>query len=177
MKRQIIRNSGVGLAALTMLLAGTTTAAHAAPTASSNSAFATNAQASLVKYNPNLRAKNVRKVKEKCGKSPIAEASGRGRMTLRIDETRSAGTTYSKKFEINFKQLSHSVGWDITKSRSITVSGAKEVPRGKYGVLKAYTRYAGKKFDVYHIHTPWKISKRNVIAYKPIGVCFTFKAS
>ncbi|WP_405893487.1 hypothetical protein OG272_13965 [Streptomyces sp. NBC_00104] len=127
------------------------------------------------------RAVNVRSAGKKCGKKVIAEASGRGRMTLRIDETKSIATTRSKDISLTVQGISGAVGWDVTKSRSITVSGSREVSRGKYGVLAAYTRYSGKKFDVKSPDLrkfggpPSKIIQRNKVAWKPIGVCFKYK--
>ncbi|TQJ87786.1 hypothetical protein [Streptomyces sp. SLBN-31] len=120
---------------------------------------------------------HVRSIGTKCGKTPIAMASGRGKMTLRIDETRSTGTVLSKHIDASKGVISAGVGWDVTKSHSITVSGSKEVPRGKYGTLKAYVKYSGKKFDVQAMLIPegykWTLQK-NKTAYKPIGVCFAY---
>ncbi|MGW7421967.1 hypothetical protein ACWGJB_18210 [Streptomyces sp. NPDC054813] len=118
---------------------------------------------------------NVRSTRSKCGSKPIAEASGRGKITLRIDETHSVSTTLSKNIKAEYKAISVGVGWDVTKSRSVTVSGSKEVPRGKYGVLKAYTRYSGKEFDVRTFPSiGGDIVQRNKKAYKPIGVCYKY---
>ncbi|GCB49860.1 hypothetical protein SNL152K_7203 [Streptomyces sp. NL15-2K] len=179
MKRQIILRGGLPAAAaitLTICLAGMGTAAEAQSATSSSSTGTVSVQAAgKVTWNPNAKPKHVKSIPGKCGKTPIAEASGRGPITLRIDETKSMSTTYSKSFSVNYKALTAAVGWDITKSRSITVSGAKEVPRGKYGVLKAYTRYSGKQFDVYN-PVEFKWTAKGVKAYKPIGVCYAFSA-
>ncbi|NUS75416.1 MAG: hypothetical protein HOV70_04350 [Streptomyces sp.] len=120
---------------------------------------------------------NVRSLGTKCGKTAIAMASGEGKMTLRIDETQTKGTVLSKHIEASKGVISAGVGWDVTKSRSITVSGSKEVPSGKYGTLTAYVKYSGKKFDVQARLVPegneW-ILQRDKTAYKPIGVCFKY---
>ncbi|KUO04109.1 hypothetical protein AQJ67_12675 [Streptomyces caeruleatus] len=97
-------------------------------------------------------------------------------MTLRIDETRSTGSVLSKHIEASAKVISGGVGWDVTKSRSITVSGSKEVPRGKHGTLTGYVKYSGKKFDVQGLLAVggWHTFQKNKTAYKPIGVCFKY---
>ncbi|MFH8698531.1 hypothetical protein [Streptomyces chartreusis] len=83
----------------------------------------------------------------------------------------------SKHIDASKGVISAGVGWDVSKSRSITVSGSKEVPRGKHGTLTAFVKYSGKKFDVQAMLVPrgdkW-ISQRNKTAYKPIGVCFKY---
>jgi hypothetical protein len=131
--------------------------------------------ASKPHWNPYKVPKHVRSAPGKCGKTVLAEASGPGGTTLRIDQTKSVSTSYSKTFTIEYNALSAAVGWDITKSASITVSGAWTVPKGKHGVLKAYTKYSAKKFDVWDSQVRiW--DKKGVIAYKPIGVCYTHTA-
>ncbi|WP_159053123.1 hypothetical protein [Streptomyces regalis] len=122
------------------------------------------------------RLTNVRSIGTKCGKTPIAMTSGEGKMTLRIDDTRSTGTVLSKHIEASKGIISAGVGWDVTKSRSITVSGSKEVPSGKHGTLTAYVKYSGKKFDVQGLLAVggWYTFQKNKTAYKPIGVCFKY---
>ncbi|MFE0136655.1 hypothetical protein ACFWY6_34595 [Streptomyces sp. NPDC059037] len=179
MKTQIIQRGGVMLAAMTACLAGASSTANAVPDAPVGHSRAAEVQAAGLSYSYWYRPKHVKSIGGKCGKKVIAEASGRGPMTLRIDETRSLSSTFSKSLSINYKALTAAVGWDVTKSRSITVSGSKEVPRGKYGVLKAYTRYSGKMFDVYNVYNPYKhkLVAKNKKAYKPIGVCYKFTKS
>ncbi|MDV7222164.1 hypothetical protein [Streptomyces prunicolor] len=121
------------------------------------------------------RLTNVHSIGTSCGKQVIASASGRGKMTLRIDDTRSVGSVLSKSIEASKGVISAGVGWDVTKSHSITVSGAKDVPSGKYGTLNAYTKYAGKKFDVQvNDQNSWVTIQKVKKAYKPIGVCFKY---
>ncbi|MGW6471085.1 hypothetical protein [Streptomyces sp. M7] len=166
------------VATLSVGLLGAGTGAQAAPSPEHTSA----AQATQVQNRAHrdftvTRLIHVRSIGTKCGKKPIAMASGRGKMTLRIDETRSSGTVLSKHIDASNKVISAGVGWDVSKSRSITVSGSKEVPRGKYGTLSAYVKYSGKKFDVEALLMPqgvtW-IAQKNKTAYKPIGVCFKY---
>ncbi|MEU1258396.1 hypothetical protein ACWGKK_05280 [Streptomyces chartreusis] len=163
---------GATVVALSMSLLGMGASAHAAPGTKGSDFANTGERGSVAK-----RLINVRSIGTKCGKEPIAMASGRGKMTLRIDETRSKGTVLSKNIEASKGVISAGVGWDVTKSRSITVSGSKEVPRGKHGTLTAYVKYSGKKFDVQAWLIPedvkW-VAQKNKTAYKPIGVCFKY---
>jgi hypothetical protein len=157
-------------------VAGISTSAHAdspktaATTSTVSSEVTTKAWGDFIH-----RVVNVRTISGKCGTAVLAEASGRGHMTLRIDETESVSTTLSTSISASKGAISAAVGWDVTKSRSITVSGSREVPRGEYGVLRAYTRYSGKKFDVQQApQLGNEILQRGKTAYKPIGVCFKY---
>ncbi|MFF0202743.1 hypothetical protein [Streptomyces sp. NPDC005017] len=173
-----IRHYALTVAVATACLAGTVSTAQAQSDVSDLSAAAAPAgDVADPQFAPWLRKLvNVKSAGTKCGKTAIAAASGRGRMTLRIDETRTASSTYSKHIDATYKIISAGVGWDVTKSRSITVSGSKEVPNGKYGTLTAYTKYSGKKFDVQDTTTQ-EIIQKNKRAWRPIGVCFKYKQS
>ncbi|MEU2781142.1 hypothetical protein [Streptomyces sp. NPDC007110] len=169
---------GTIVTALSIGLLGAGTGAQAAPsTQHTKVAQAAHMQNTAHRDSTATRLIHVRSIGTKCGKTPIAMASGRGKMTLRIDETRSTGSVLSKHIDATSKVISAGVGWDVSKSRSITVSGSKEVPRSKYGTLTAYVKYSGKKFDVEAILLPqgvtW-IAQKNKTAYKPIGVCFKY---
>ncbi|MFF4252269.1 hypothetical protein ACFY1L_13765 [Streptomyces sp. NPDC001663] len=174
MNRQLMRRAAA-TAAVAMCITGIATTAHAAPLNSTATATTVHAQVSSEAWADRFnRVVHVRSIAGKCGKTVIAEASGTG-MTLRIDETKSLSTSLSKNISASYKAITVAVGWDVTKSRSITVSGSKEVPRGKHGVLTAYTRYSGKQFDVQEpSQFGDKILQRNKKAYKPIGVCFKY---
>lgn len=173
MKLTLVRR-GATIAVLGACLVGVATPSQAQPSKSSDGAGAVAAQDDPADMAN--RVKHVKSAGTKCGKKPIAMASGRGKMTLRIDETRSVSTTKSKNIEATYKAITYAVGWDITKSHSITVSGLKEVPRGKYGTLKAYTKYSGKKFDVYAPtgNLDWVRIQKGKKAWKPIGTCFKY---
>ncbi|MFI6402971.1 hypothetical protein [Streptomyces sp. NPDC050548] len=165
MKLQTVR-CGIVVASLSVGLLGVTASAQAAPGAE---------HANVAPVGPFKRLINVHSIGTACGKQVIASASGRGRMTLRIDDTRSVGTVLSKHIEASKGVISAGVGWDVTKSHSITVSGAKEVPSGKYGTLDAYTKYAVKKFDVQEYLDGYTFTiQKGKKAYKPIGVCFKY---
>ncbi|WP_327230214.1 hypothetical protein [Streptomyces murinus] len=166
--------SGAAVAALTMSFVGVNFAAqaHSAPLHTPTTrAVTTKASSGWIAE----RLINVRSLGTSCGKTPIAEASGRGKMTLRIDQTESVSTSLSANINVTKGVVSAGVGWDVTKSRSITVSGSKEVPSGKYGTLKAYAKYSGKKFDAQGTNGgSWMTVGHNQTAYKPIGVCFKY---
>ncbi|GAA1010779.1 MULTISPECIES: hypothetical protein [Streptomyces] len=175
MKLQTIWRGAATVAVSTSLLA-VSASAQAAPSTESSSATSVEAQRLGGGWKAK-RATNIRSIGTKCGKKVIAEVSGRGKMTLRIDETRSVGTTLSKNISLSKSAISAAVGWDVTKSRSITVSGSKEVPSGKYGTLKAYVKYSGKKFDVEGVpalSNKWVTFQKNKTAHRPIGVCFKY---
>ena len=181
MQRRIALRGGLSAATATILticLSGASTASATQSSAAAGNHVAASAQSTgKATYYAFGKPKHVKSIPSICGKTVIAEASGRGPITLRIDETHSQSTTYSKNFSVNYESLTAAVGWDVTKSRSITVSGAKDVARGKYGVLKAYTRYSGKQFDVYRTIIPVERIAKDVKAYKPIGVCYAYTAS
>ncbi|WP_217212405.1 hypothetical protein [Streptomyces sp. AC550_RSS872] len=166
-----------------MSLLGVGTTTQAAPSMKSSNVTSTQAGTTgdsyagtrLADFRSAKRLINVRSLPSKCGKTPIATAEGKGKMTLRIDDTRSAGSVLSRNIEASNGVISAGVGWDVSKSHSITVSGSKEVPRGKYGTLQAYVKYSGKKFDVQQmIGVDWWTFQTGMTAYKPIGVCFKY---
>ncbi|WP_406203544.1 MULTISPECIES: hypothetical protein [unclassified Streptomyces] len=169
---------------MSVSLLGTGVAAQAAPGPNNSDVAGTQATGARTGYageklagtRAAKRLINVRSIGSKCGKTAIATAEGKGKMTLRIDDTRSAGTVLSKDITASAGSISVGVGWDVSKTRSITVSGSKEVPRGKYGTLKAYVKYSGKKFDVQEMYwaNSWQTIRWNKTAYKPIGVCFKY---
>lgn len=143
---------GATIAVMSVSLLGTGVAAQAAPGPNNSDVAGTQATGARTGYageklagtRAAKRLINVRSIGSKCGKTAIATAEGKGKMTLRIDDTRSAGTVLSKDITASAGSISVGVGWDVSKTRSITVSGSKEVPRGKYGTLKAYVKYSGK---------------------------------
>ncbi|MCX4665586.1 hypothetical protein OG453_02665 [Streptomyces sp. NBC_01381] len=176
MQSKLIRR-GAAAAALTVGLvgAGTTGSAHAAQPQTGRATTVTEAAASddgLAR-----RTAKVRSIGTKCGKKPMALASGPGGMTLSIEETRTRGTVLSKKIDLAKGGISAGVGWDVTRSRSIAIRGTWDVPKKyKRGYLRAYTKYAGKKFNVQrltmHTENDWVTIQKNKKAWKPIGVCF-----
>ncbi|MET9967846.1 hypothetical protein ABZZ80_18435 [Streptomyces sp. NPDC006356] len=177
MKRQMLRY-GTAIVTVTACLAGSASTVQAQTPAETNESIAAGRTADVSTRSWNMPWKrklvHVKSLGTKCGKKVIADASGPGKMTLRIDETKTVSTTTSKNINATAKIISGGVGWDVTEARSITVSGSKEVPRGKYGTLTAYTKYTGKRFDVLDTVTA-KIIQTKKEAWKPIGVCFKYK--
>ncbi|MEU1516915.1 hypothetical protein ABZ490_33025 [Streptomyces sp. NPDC005811] len=170
MKSRHMVRFGSTLTALTTCLVGAGSTAEAQSAERSTDIRAVTAAAAY----PLGKLVNVRSAGTKCGTSPIAKASGSGGIRLTISETKSVSTTLSADIGVSYKVISAGVGWNVQKSRSITISGSREVSRGKHGTLTAYAKYSGKKFDIFDNLTQ-KIVERNKTAYKPIGVCFTYK--
>lgn len=170
MKLQVVWRGITAIALATSPLA-MTASAHAAPNTHSSAS-------SPVK--PGIgggfkRLSHVHVIGSKCGKHVIASADGPGGTTLRIDQTHSAGTVLSKNISASKGVISAGVGWDVTKSKSITVSGAREVPKGKHGTLDAYTKYQVKRFNVQVLMVDTFVTiQKNKTASEPIGVCFKY---
>ncbi|MGX1560690.1 hypothetical protein [Streptomyces sp. NPDC055506] len=157
--------------ALTACLAGTAATAQAQPVSLTTEAHTVSAAGAP--FYPYGKLVHVKSLGTKCGKKPLAKASGPGGTRIGISETKSVSTTLSKNIGVTTDVISAGVGWDVQKSRSITVSGSREVSRGKHGTLTAYAKYSGKKFDIYD-KVRFKIVEKNKTAWKPIGVCFTY---
>lgn len=174
MKQKFVRG-GAAAVVLSACVVGAATPSQAQPSTTSQDSTVTATRGDDPSYMAN-RIRHVKSAGTTCGKKAIAMASGTGKMTLRIDETRSLSTTKSQNIQATYKAISYSVGWDVTKSHSITVSGMKEVPKGKHGTLKAYTKYSGKKFDVYapNGNLDWERIQKGKKAWKPIGTCFRY---
>lgn len=105
--------------------------------------------AGITKYKVN----NVRNGNDYTGGS-IATTSGGPGVTLSISQTKSISTQLSSSFGASNKVISAGVGWNVTGSSSISISGSYKVP-SKIGNKKvksckftANTVYKTKQFDV-----------------------------
>ncbi|EOH95913.1 hypothetical protein UAY_03339 [Enterococcus moraviensis ATCC BAA-383] len=82
---------------------------------------------------------------------------------LTITQTKSISTSLSGSFGASNKVISASVGWNVTGSTSIAISGSYKVPskignkKVKNCKLTAHTVYKTKKFDVHKM--PWNSTK------------------
>ncbi|WP_433173186.1 hypothetical protein [Actinoallomurus sp. CA-150999] len=121
-----------------------------------------------------LKYKHIKTLGKQCGKKVIAEARGRGPITLTLMQSRTVSNTYSSTFGVDVDGLSAAVGFDVTKSRTITVSGSYVVPRHKYGTLKAHPLYKRKSFKIYNKITGAYYGHGT--AYQVVGDCFTHTA-
>lgn len=95
--------------------------------------------------------------------------SGTGPMTLRMNLTNSVSATWSAKTGIAAGPVSAEVGFDVTKSYSISIIGSYAVPSGKRGHLEAYPCFARYSFK-YRLVTGGLAGKG--FAEKPVGVYF-----
>ena len=135
------RYSSVALAVLvgTLGLTGQAHAASKTPCASLK-----------LKFNPAFcGVKSVKYVGEVQGKSAIAEVQGRGPMTLTLTAMETVSNTKSATITVTADAVSGAVGFDVTKSRTKSMSGSWNVPKGKFGTLKAYPLYQRYTFKVY----------------------------
>lgn len=100
------------------------------------------------------RARNARIMSDRTGTSGIAKATGDPGVALAISQTKSVATTVSAKFGASGEVISAEVGWNITGSSSISISGSWKVPKinnskkVKTGTLTAYAIYKVKSFVV-----------------------------
>ena len=124
--------------------------------------------------------KNVRKGSDYIGKSRIASASGAPGVRLSIKTKKDVSTTISATFGASYTAISAAVGWNVTKTERISVTGSAKVPykvgkkKVKRGVLSAYPMYKTKKYDVYYgIQNTKKDRKKGTgVTMKPIGTHF-----
>ncbi len=99
------------------------------------------------------RVVNVKGGKDYVG-GAIASSSGAPNITLRISQTKSISTSFSGSFGASAKVISAGVGWNVTGSTSISISGTYKIPSkvGKRQVktctLKAHTIYKTKTYTV-----------------------------
>lgn len=108
------------------------------------------------------------------GKKAIALVQGRGPMTLTLTAIETVSNTRSSTVTVTAESISAAVGFDVTKSRTKSMSGSWNVPRGKFGTLKAYALYKKYSFKVYSKHNGHYEGKG--VAYKAIGYRYTHSA-
>ncbi|MFD4707046.1 hypothetical protein ACFWM3_19570 [Gottfriedia sp. NPDC058432] len=105
------------------------------------------------------KVNNIRNGSDVTGSSAIATAIGEPGVTIGISQTKSVATTISSSYGASNSALTASIGWDVTKSTSVLISGSVKVPNTVNGkkvaklALKAYPVYKTKKFDFHKM--PW----------------------
>ncbi|KQL36304.1 hypothetical protein AN960_16950 [Bacillus sp. FJAT-25509] len=105
------------------------------------------------------KVNNIRNGSDVTGTSAIATAIGEPGVTIGISQTKSVATTISSSYGASNSALNASIGWDVTKSTSVLITGSVKVPNTVNGkkvaklALKAYSVYKTKKFDVHKM--PW----------------------
>ncbi|WP_073862666.1 hypothetical protein [Streptomyces sp. CB01249] len=120
------------------------------------------------------KIKNVKYLGLQTGKNYIALVRGRGPMTLRLSSTETVSNTKSSKFDVTAGAVSVAVGFDVTKSRTKSMSGTWAVPKGKMGTLKAYPVYKAYSFSAYSKLDGKYVGKG--VARKAIGYHYTHSA-
>ncbi|MEV7029321.1 hypothetical protein AB0N99_03725 [Streptomyces sp. NPDC093272] len=103
------------------------------------------------------------------GKKSIAVVQGRGPMTLTLTAMETVSNTKSATITITAEAVSGAVGFDVTKSRTKSMAGSWNVPRGKFGTLNAYPLYREYSFNVYSKITGKVVGKgtaRKAVGYR-----------
>ncbi|WP_405715899.1 MULTISPECIES: hypothetical protein [unclassified Streptomyces] len=95
------------------------------------------------------KLKNVKYEGVVQGKKTIAIVQGRGPMTLTLTSIETVSNTKSSTVTVTAGAVSGAVGFDVTKSRTKSMSGSWNVPKGKFGTLKAYPLYKSYSFKIY----------------------------
>ena len=102
-----------------------------------------------------LYIKNVRSGSDYYGTTVLAKAEGEPGITVSISQTKTVSTTLSATFGMEKSAISAKVGWNVSGSKSITISGSYTVPYTyngksvKSATLCAKAIYKVKYFDVY----------------------------
>lgn len=130
------------------------------------------------------RVINAKKTGQVKGTSVLAKASGEPGITLTISKQTSVSASYSATVSIPSTYVTSGVGFNVTKSSNITVSGSTPVPKTHNGkkvkemTLNAYALYDKYSYTVQRQHVKKQIKYDwkdwgNGTALKPIGVHFS----
>ncbi|MBB1256543.1 hypothetical protein H3146_24800 [Streptomyces sp. OF3] len=103
---------------------------------------------------------------QRCGLDLIRQVSGNGPQTLTLSISESVSSQWSASVSISAKKVTAGVGFNVTKSFTVTQGTSYSVPKGKYGSIAAYPLY-----DVYSFKTAAPSGQG--WAMKPVGVCFS----
>lgn len=130
------------------------------------------------------RVTNVRNGSDYTGTSKIATVSGTPGMTISISKTKTVGRTYSVTVgTVSKSQINAAVGYSVSGSDSISISGAYKVPKKcngknvKSASLNAYVIYKTKNFTVQRqkvqnvLHFSWT-DYGSGYSRKPYGISF-----
>ncbi|MFB7245349.1 hypothetical protein CW362_30045 [Streptomyces populi] len=108
------------------------------------------------------------------GKHSIAVVQGRGPMTLTLTAIETVSNSESATITVAAGAVSGAVGFDVTKSRTKSMAGSWNVPRGKFGTLNAYPLYKKYSFNVYSKITGRSVGKGT--ALKAVGYRYEHSA-
>ena len=130
------------------------------------------------------RVTNVRNGNDYTGTSKIATVSGTPGMTISISKTKTIGRTYSVTAgTVSKSQINAAVGYSVSGSDSISISGSYKVPKKyngrnvKSASLDAYVIYKTKNFTVQRrkvqnvLQFPWT-DYGSGYSRKPYGISF-----
>lgn len=131
------------------------------------------------------RVTNVKNGSDYTGTSKIATVSGTPGMTISISKTKTVGRTYSVTAgTVSESQINAAVGYSVSGSDSISISGSYKVPKKyngrkvKSASLNAYVIYKTKNFTVQRrkvqnvLQFPWT-DYGSGYSRKPYGISFT----
>lgn len=131
------------------------------------------------------RVTNVKNGSDYTGTSKIATVSGTPGMTISISKTKTVGRTYSVTVgTVSESQINAAVGYSVSGSDSISISGSYKVPKKyngrkvKSASLNAYVIYKTKNFTVQRrkvqnvLQFPWT-DYGSGYSRKPYGISFT----
>lgn len=126
------------------------------------------------------QVKNVVTKSNTTGSSDLAVVTGQPGITISITKTKTVSTTLSATFRATYKAISGAVGWNVTGSTSISISGSATVPSKHNGkavktmTLHAKSVYKVKNFDVYRYVPGYVSTKKGTgTTKKACGVSFT----
>ncbi|MCP3817392.1 hypothetical protein NLX86_04325 [Streptomyces sp. A3M-1-3] len=128
----------------------------------------TPAPSSFVTPKAIMKVKNKRDLGEVCGTSVIQATSGQGKATLVLTISKAVEVTWTKGGGVTAGAVSATMGFDVTKKYTVENQSRLEVPKGKFGYIKAYPLYNYYTWDAYMVDR--KIKSGSTL--KPIGVCF-----
>ena len=127
---------------------------------------------------------NVKNGSDYIGTSKIATVSGTPGMTISISKTKTVGRTYSVTAgTVSKSQINAAVGYSVSGSDSISISGSYKVPKKyngrnvKSASLNAYVIYKTKNFTVQRrkvqnvLQSPWT-DYGSGYSRKPYGISF-----
>lgn len=158
-----------GTIALSILGAGTATAAPAGTATTVTEATTTGAASFKRPFRP-IELRHGKYVGRSCGKKSIAETDGRGKTTLKMNFSKTVETAFSAEAGFTAGSISGSIGSEVRKSYTVEIETRFEVPRGRVGHVRAYPKYRVYKYDAYMKVTGQYFGKATV--KKPIGICF-----
>ena len=100
------------------------------------------------------RITNVRNLSNLTGSNVVAAASGAPGMTLSISQSRTIANSVTATFGATHDQIQRAVGFTVTGSRTLTISGRDTVPRTHNGrqvnhmTMNAHTIFQRRQFTV-----------------------------